>query len=131
MNRLRSIPRFRSFVARLLLAILFSHVLLFSVPTPAETFTTLRVALDEIASAYKVQVGLEYATNDKDLQPINLNLSVKSIEAVLGQLTNQKSDYSWSLKEGVYDVYPKSRPDSILDVKIHEFSIENASSSRI
>jgi hypothetical protein len=128
MNRLLSIPRFRFFVTKLLLAIMCCHVLLFSVPTPAETFTTLGGALDEIASAYKVQVGLEYATNDKDLQPINLDLSAKSIEAVLRQLTNQKPDYSWSLNEGVYDVYPKSRPDSILDVKIHEFSIENAPS---
>jgi hypothetical protein len=61
-----------------------------SAPTPAEAFTTLQGALDEVAARYQIQMGLEYATNDKDLQPINLDLTAKSVEVVLTQLTNQK-----------------------------------------
>jgi hypothetical protein len=30
--------------------------------------------------------------------------------------------------DNVYDIYPKSNPDSILDVKIHEFSMKGLSS---
>jgi hypothetical protein len=99
-----------------------------SAPTPAETFRTLRGALDEVAAKYQIQVGLEYATKDKDLRPITLDLTARKVEAVLTQLTSQKADYKWSFTDGVYDVYPNSNPDSILDVKIREFKMKNLSS---
>ena len=102
--------------------------MLLSVPTYAETFTTLRGALDQMAATYRIQVGLEYAAQDKDLQSITLDLSAKSADAVLDQLVIQKPDYVWSFVDNVYDIYPKSNPDSILDVRIHEFSAKALSS---
>jgi hypothetical protein len=86
--RIRSI--FISRVSTFLVAT-FLYGTFLSSPTPAETFTTLRGALDEVADRYQIQMGLEYATNDKDLQPINLDLTARSIEVVLTQLTNQKT----------------------------------------
>jgi hypothetical protein len=116
-------PIFISRVSAFLVIVLF----LFA-RTPAETFTTLRGALEGVAAKYQIQVGLEYAINDKDLQPITLDLSAKSVDTVLTQLINQKTDYAWSFADSVYDVYPKSNSDSILDVKIHEFMTEKLSS---
>ena len=109
-------PLFISRVIAFLVIVLF-----LSARTPAETFTTLRGALEEVAAKYQIRVGLEYAINDKDLQPITLDLSAKSADTVLTQLINQKTDYAWSFADSVYDVYPQSNSDSILDVKIHEF----------
>jgi hypothetical protein len=80
------------------------NAMLLSVPTHAETFTTLRGALDQVAATYRIQVGLEYAAQDKDLQSITLDLSAKSADAVLSQLVNQKSDYAWSFVDHVYDI---------------------------
>jgi len=96
-------PLFISRVIAFLVIVLF-----LSARTPAETFTTLRGALEEVAAKYQIQVGLEYATNDKDLQPITLNLSAKSVDTVLTRLISQKTDYAWSLADSVYDVYPNS-----------------------
>ena len=113
------------------LVVVFLSGTFLSASTLAGTFTTLRGALDEVAAKYQIQVGLEYATEDKDLQPITLDLTVQNVEAVLTQLTNQKTDYTWSLTDGVYDVYPSSNPDSILDVTIHEFKMKNLSSREV
>lgn len=99
-----------------------------TVPAQVETFTTLRGALDEVAAKYRIQVGLEYSAQDKYLQPITLDLSARSVDAVLNQLVNQKPDYLWSLDDNVYDVYPKSNPDSILDVRLREFTMKELSS---
>jgi hypothetical protein len=104
------------------------NAMLLTVSTQAETFTTLRGAIDNVAATFGIQVGLEYGAQDKDLQPITLDVSVKSVEAVLNQLVNQKPDYVWSFVDNVYDIYPKSNPDSILDVRIHKFSAKGLSS---
>jgi hypothetical protein len=47
---------------------------------------------------------------------------------VLTQLINQKTNYAWSLSDSAHDIYPKSNSDSILDVKIHEFTAKKLSS---
>jgi hypothetical protein len=60
--------------------------MLLAVSTQAETFTTLRGAIDSVAATYRIQVGLEYEPQDNDLQPITLDISVKSVAAVLNQL---------------------------------------------
>lgn len=99
-----------------------------STPAAAETFTNLRGALDGVAARYQIRVGLEYAPQDKDLQPINLDLSGKSVDTVLNQLVSQKTDYVWALADNVYDIFPKSNSDSILDVQIREFGIKALSS---
>lgn len=111
-----------------LLATVCANEIALPVPTRTATFTTLRGALDEVAARYQIRVGLECAAQDKDLQPITLDLSAKSVDTVLNQLVSQKTDYVWSFADNVYDVYPKSNPDSILDVRIHEFAIRTLSS---
>lgn len=106
------------------------NAILLAVPAQAETFTTLRGALDEVAARYRIQVGLEYAAQDKDLQPITLDLSAKSVDTVLNQLVKQKPDYVWSLTDSVYDICPRSNPDSILDLRIHELTMKGLSSKQ-
>lgn len=97
-------------------------------PAKAETFTNLRVALDEVAARYQIRYGLEYGPQDKDLQPISLDLSEKSIGTVLNQLVSQKKDYVWAFADNVYDIFPKSNSTSILDVQIREIEIKALSS---
>jgi hypothetical protein len=123
----RAMSNFISLVHAFVLTACVNAVLL-AVSTQAETFTTLRGAIDNVAATYRIQVGLEYAAQDKDLQPITLDVSVKNVDAVFNQLVNQKPDYVWSFVDNVYDIYPKANPDSILDVRIHKFSAKGLSS---
>lgn len=119
-----------NFISRVRTFVLTACVngMLLSVPTPPETFTTLRGALDGVAAKYQIQYGFESAVQNKDLQQITLDLSAKSVDTVLNQLVNQKPDYVWFFADNVYDVYPKSNPDSILDVWIHKFTMIDRSS---
>jgi hypothetical protein len=87
----RAMSNFISLVHAFVLTACVNAVLL-AVSTQAETFTTLRGAIDNVAATYRIQVGLEYAAQDKDLQPITLDVSVKSVDAVFNQLVNQKPD---------------------------------------
>jgi hypothetical protein len=112
-----------------LLATACVNAVALSNPATAETFTNLREALDKVAIRYQIRVGLEYAPQDKDLQPISLDLSEKSVDTVLNQLASQKTDYVWAFADNVYDIFPKSNSDSILDVHIREFEIKALSST--
>jgi hypothetical protein len=115
--------KFVSLVYAFLATACFNAVAL-STPATAETFTTLRGALDDVAARYQIRVGLECAPQDKDVQPITLDLSEKSVDTVLNQLVSQKTDYVWAYADNVYDIFPKSSSDSILDVQIREFEIK-------
>ena len=114
------------FIALVVTALVNAVVL--STPVSAETFTNLRGALDEVAEKYQIRFGLEYAAQDKDLRPISLDFSAKSVDTVLNQLVSQKTDYVWAFADNVYDIFPKSNWDSILDLQISEFGIKELSS---
>lgn len=97
--------------------------------TAPESFPSLVSALDAISSQYKIHLGVEFDPQDKDTT-INLDLSSAAVDSVLSSLISQKPVYVWSLKDGAYDVYPKARPDSILDLQIRSFSITKANADQ-
>jgi hypothetical protein len=104
------------------------HIFLFPVSArTAQTFPTLTSALDAMGLRYKVHFGLEYSQNDQDKTPITLDLSADNVNSVLNDLIGQKPEYQWSIRDGVYDLFPKQNLVSLLDAQIRFFSIENAS----
>lgn len=107
-------------------ALLWLHGLVLQFSAPPQTFPTLNEALDTIAAKYKTHVGLEYAPNDQDSTPVSLNLSAATIDPVLNELIHQKPGYVWTSERGVYDIRPKSNRDSILDVVVKTYSVNNA-----
>jgi hypothetical protein len=92
-----------------------------------ETFVTMNTALDAIGSKYQVRVGLEYAPNDPDQAPISLNFAEENAAATLDRLIDQRPDYIWELSDGVYDLHPKLSTDSLLDVHVRTFSVNDVS----
>lgn len=109
-----------------LLALLgsYSHGARF--PHSAQTFPTLRNALEVIASRYRIHIGLEFVTNDSDATPINLDLSGDEVGPVLDRLIVQRPAYIWNIQDGVCDVYPRAARDGLLDVNIRAFSVKDA-----
>lgn len=100
-------------------------------PRAAQSFPTMTAAIDEITTQYKTRVGLEYASNDVDRTPINLDISESAIAKVLDSLVAQKPDYSWELIDGIYDIHPKAVSDSILSVHIRAFSVTGATGREV
>jgi hypothetical protein len=113
-------------IAGALLALLCLQCFVVPLSTHAQTYPTLTGALDGIGAKYKAHLGLEYAFDDTDGTPLTLDLSAATIEPVLDQLIAQQPQYAWCLKGGVYDIYPRSNPDSVLDVVVSRFSINDA-----
>jgi hypothetical protein len=109
---------------------LFSLLCLQSLALPqwtrGQTFPNLTTALDAIGTRYKIHLGLESVSDDQDL-PITLDLSSGDVGTILNSLVAQRSRYVWALRDGTYDIYPKSNPHSILDVKIRSFSLNKVS----
>jgi hypothetical protein len=101
--------------------------LFFPIPLVGETFSTLAGAVDMMSSKYRVHFGLEYASNDQDKRPFNLDLSPSRVEQVLDKLVIEKPEYLWAWDDGVYILYPKTNASSLLQLKIRAFAIHDAS----
>jgi hypothetical protein len=96
------------------------------VQADAEAFPTMNSALDAIGSKYNIFIGLEYAVGDADRTPVSLDLSTDRPTLALDSLVARKPAYKWKFEEGVYDVYPIADDDSLLDVTIQRFSVQDA-----
>lgn len=96
-----------------------------------ESFPSMSTAIDAIATKYNVRVGVEYAQDDSDRFAIAVDLSTPNPVAAFNSLIAQKPEYTWSLSEGVYDLHPKSRSGSLLDVNIQTFSLNRATPEQI
>ena len=96
----------------------------------AETFSTLTGALDALSSKYKVQFGLEYAPGDADNHPFDLDTAPDLIAPVLDQLVRQKPAYSWGIVDGVYNLYPKTNANSVLEIRVRSYAIHTESLAR-
>lgn len=96
-----------------------------------QTFPTMSAALDAVRAKYGVHTGLEYAAGDTDRLPISLDFAPPVAGVVFDSLAAQKPGYVWKLEDGVYDVYPKLTTDSILDVRIREFAVQNATPEEV
>lgn len=92
----------------------------------AETFAGLAPAVRAIGTRYNIHIGLEYASGYED-SPVTLDLSARKAEIVLSQLVAQKPQYAWSTRDGVFDVRPVSKSDSVLDIEVARFSLARAS----
>jgi len=91
-----------------------------------ETFPSTVSAIEAIASRYKVRIGIEFSPQDVDNKTIRIDLSREEIAQALDSLTTQKPDYIWRIEDDVYDIYPRSGKDSLLDVTVHNFSVKDA-----
>ena len=92
----------------------------------AETFPNMDFALLAIRQTFNVPTGLELAVGDMDKTPIALDLTGKTVTRVLDALVTQRPNYVWGLKDGFYDVYPKTKAQSFSQVKVADYVVRDA-----
>lgn len=88
------------------------------------TFNNVTSALSKIREDYGKRIGFEMA--DADTTAVMVDLSKRDVNSPLDSLVAQKPVYTWSLEDGVYDVYPRSQTDALLDLTIANFILSNA-----
>ena len=86
-----------------------------------------------LSLTYDIPIGLEIAANDEDLAIYALDLKKGTLTDLLTQFATQHNQYTWEVKDGVVNIFPKpSYRDSVLDellgAQISKFSVEENSS---
>jgi len=96
---------------------------------------SLHLALSEIASKYRIPIGLESAAAPDELlqnERIVVNIPEGTVRDVLDSVVQCAPDYQWSVVDGVINVTPKQRRDkllmNILDTSISTFAVETGTS---
>ena len=91
-----------------------------------KNFATLHDALSAVRSKYSVPTGLEISASDSGEVPVALQLQQDDLAQALNQLVEQRPEYAWSLSDGVYDLYPKTKADSVSDLMLKNYLVKDA-----
>lgn len=103
-------------------------------------FENLRIEGQSIESlftalslSYNIPIGLEMASNDNEFTTYALALKEGTLTDLLTQFSNQHTQYTWEVKDGVINIFPKQNYrdfvlDELLRVHISRFSVRENSS---
>lgn len=103
-------------------------------------FENLRIEGQSIESlftalslSYNIPIGLEMASNDDEFTTYALALKEGTLTDLLTQFSNQHTQYTWEVKDGVINIFPKQNYrdfvlDELLRVHISRFSVRENSS---
>jgi hypothetical protein len=86
-----------------------------------------------LSLSYNVPIGLEIASNDDEFATYALALKEGTLTNLLTQFSNQHTQYTWEVKDGVINIFPKQNYrdfvlDELLRVQISKFSVRENSS---
>lgn len=90
---------------------------------------SLASLLSDLSLSYEIPIGLELAVNDDELAVHKIDFSGGSLSDLLTQFVAQHSQYTWEIKDGVVNIFPKDKYrdlilDELLSAKIGAFSIK-------
>jgi len=94
--------------------------------TSAQTFSKIYPAVEAIRASCSVPIGFDEAESDPDNAAITLDLNGNDVARVFDKLVVQRSGYKWSMEDGVYDLYPKAKPERLSGLIIKTFVLEEA-----
>jgi hypothetical protein len=95
-----------------------------------ETFPDWFHALRAVQDHYHLLVGVEILPSDisdPNLTPIRVDFSEKDVSLVFNSLVTQRPAYMWSMDNGFYDVYPRTKNESLAGLSIGGYLITEAS----
>jgi hypothetical protein len=87
----------------------------------------------DLSLSYDIPIGLEIVSNDNEFATYTLDLKKGTLTDLLTQFAKQHNEYTWEIKDGVVNVFPKynyrnSVLDELLRVQISKFSVKENSS---
>src|ERR1700674_2286043 len=95
-----------------------------AVAQTTQTFTDISIGLDALRRTYHISTGFEVAS--ADTTPFTLDLSGKDVARVFDALIVRNPNYVWTLRDGVYDLYPGRQDGSFSQLSIANFLLANA-----
>lgn len=86
-----------------------------------------------LSLSYNIPIGLEIASNDDEFATYALDLKKGTLTDLLTQFARQHNQYTWKIKDGVVNIFPKQNYrdfvlDELLTVQISKFSVRENSS---
>jgi hypothetical protein len=86
-----------------------------------------------LSLSYNIPIGLEIASNDDEFATYALDLKKGTLSDLLTQFARQHNQYTWEIKDGVVNIFPKQNYrdfvlDELLTVQISTFSVPENSS---
>ena len=91
----------------------------------AQTYSSIGLALQAIRQNFNVSTGIEHPVGDADESPVTLDLSGNDVSRVFDNLVAQRPTYVWSLKDGVYDVYPRMKGESLSQLTVGNYVLSD------
>lgn len=71
--------------------------------------------LSDLSLWYDIPIGLEVAMNGSGYSKLRMNLKKATLEEVLNKIVAEHPEYTWEIKDGVVNVFPKDgRQDPIV-----------------
>ena len=91
------------------------------------SYQNINIAIQAIRQAHDVLTGLEIpATDEANKNPVTFDPSGQDIARVFDSVVARRPAYSWSLKDGVYDVYPKQQGESLSQLNVAAFVLTDS-----
>lgn len=88
----------------------------------------IHVALQYLAIAYKVPIGLEMISEKEEgteKRYFDLSLEKCSVRDILTAIVERDTRYQWKECDGVVNVFPLRKQDTFLDTKLPDFVVSN------
>lgn len=85
--------------------------------------------LSELSLSYNMPLGLEIALKDDEAATYQIDFKKGTLSDLLTQFVAQHDQYSWEIKDGVINVFPKDSDrdplfGELLETKIRSFSVK-------
>lgn len=89
----------------------------------------IEALLTDLSLSYNIPIGLEIASHDDEFTTYTLDLKRGPLTDLLTQFVRQHNQYTWEIKDGVVNIFPKSNYrdfvlDELLKVQISQFSVK-------
>jgi len=94
---------------------------------------SVEALFSRLSLSYDIPIGLEIASHDNETDTYVLDLKRGTLKDLLSQFAKQNSQYTWEVKDGVINIFPKQNYrdfvlDELLRVQISKFSVPENSS---
>jgi hypothetical protein len=92
----------------------------------------IEALLTELSFSYNIPIGMEMAPHDDEFTTYTLDLKKGTLKDLLNQFVRQHNQYTWEIKDGAVNIFPKSNfrdpvLDELLKVQISKFSVKENS----
>lgn len=86
--------------------------------------------LEFLANEYRIPAGIEIVSSNRTKfaeKRITINVLQSPLETVLNTIIQADPRYRWEVSDGVINLLPKNKDDSLVDVEVTSFQIDNLS----